>query len=52
MNDLGRVHYEEGGAPEASEDTGGVKWGGEVSQQDEQEERKKEVFYIIFLNKR
>lgn len=48
MNDLGRVHYEEGGAPETSEDTGGVEWGGEVSQQDQQEEKKRSVFILFF----
>jgi hypothetical protein len=51
MNDLGRVHYAEGGAPETSEDTGGVVWGGLTARSTRRERERKKCFRIIFLNK-
>ena len=52
MNDLGRVHYEEGGAPVTSEDTGGA--GGEshrkINKKRERERERK--CFILFFNVR
>lgn len=48
MNDLGRVHYEEGSAPVTTEDTGGAGGRWEAHRKINKKREREKVFYTVF----